>query len=97
MTKHLPEEIAAKCPIELEEAYKLKSGSMELTDRGALAICSSGSEKAAKSEVALVMTQEVERSRLEKALSSLYDLENGVREKPLKLKLDMDLYQMEYL
>ncbi|MGB9842528.1 MAG: hypothetical protein ACPLKZ_07450 [Candidatus Bathyarchaeales archaeon] len=97
MTKHSPEEIAAKCPLGLEEAYKLKSGPMELIDRGALAICSAGSEKVAKSEVALVVVQEVERSRLEKALSSLYDLENGVCEKPLKLKLDLDLYQMESL
>ena len=93
LTKHLPEEIAVKCPIGLEEAYKLKGGSTELLDQSALAVCGASSEDAAKSAVAVV--QKITQSGLEKVLSSIYDLENGVREKPLKLELDLDLYQME--
>jgi hypothetical protein len=36
------------------------------------------------------------RSRLGKIMPELYNLENGVEtEKPVKIELDLDLYQME--
>ena len=102
MTKQSPEEIMVKCHISLEEADKVRSGAAAgLLDKNALAVrgaqVSSEDEVMPKVEV-VVVRKKVGKSELEKVMSELYDLENYVeQEKPLKIELDLDLYQMEKL
>ncbi|MEM3378461.1 MAG: hypothetical protein QW674_05895 [Candidatus Bathyarchaeia archaeon] len=96
MTRHPHEEIAPKCPVDLEEAYKPRSDAMELLERNALAICGADQGIVAKADVAAVVVQEkTEQSELEKIMSELYDLEDCAAQKPVKIDLDLDLYQME--
>ncbi len=101
MTKQSPEEIIVKCHISLEEADKVRSGAAGLLDKNALAV--RGAQVSSEDEVmpkveAVVVRKKVGKSELEKVMSELYDLENYVeQEKPLKIELDLDLYQMEKL
>jgi hypothetical protein len=47
-------------------------------------------------KVKLIVTRkEICKTRLEKTMSKINDIENGEREKPVKIELDVDLYQME--
>ncbi|MCW4007404.1 MAG: hypothetical protein NWF09_01750 [Candidatus Bathyarchaeota archaeon] len=97
MTRHPPDEIAPKCPVDLEEAYKVRAGAVELLEKNTLAICGADPAVVAKADVAAVVVQEkTEQSELEKIMSELYDLEDcAAQEKPLKIDLDLNLYQME--
>lgn len=95
MTKH--DELTPKCPIELDEAYKLRASEIELLEKNALATSTADPIVLAETDADTVVVKEkTERNTLTKAMSKLYDLESyAVSKKPLKITLDLDLYQME--
>lgn len=99
LTKQSPEEITVKCHIRIEETDKVRSGAAELLGKNFLTVrnaqISSEDEVKPKVEV-VVVRKKIWKSGLEKVMSELYDLEGYVvQEKPLKIELDLDLYQME--
>lgn len=98
MTKH--DELTPKCPIELDEAYKLRASEVELLEKlekTALAIPIADPVALVEDDAAAVVVKEkTGRNMLAKVVSELYDLESyAVPEKPIKITLDLDLYQME--
>ena len=90
MTKHVDD--ALKCHLTVEEPKKL-------VEENAIAVC----DVQAKSELEsnLQVTQirneiKLKRDILEKMVPELYNLEDCAEsEKPVKIDLDLDLYQME--
>jgi hypothetical protein len=108
LTKRLHEEVAPKLRISLDEVTKLDADPVKLLQSPSLAIGGPCRSSAAKSvhgldaEPKLVTlsktkTRQVSlKSRLEKIMHKLYDLEpDSAPEKPLNVNLDVDLYQME--
>ena len=88
MTKHPTDENPLKLHVELNK----------IGDVDTLLVCGSqaGAELEEKIEVVPVRKEMEPKSRLGKIMLELYDLENCVEsEKPLKINLDLDLYQME--
>jgi hypothetical protein len=81
-----------KCHMTVEEAKKVGEGN-------ALVICDEqdSPELEDKPEVTPIRTGiKSNRNGLGKIMAELYDLENCVEsEKPVKIDLDLDLYQME--
>jgi uncharacterized protein YqfA (UPF0365 family) len=96
LTKHNPDEIV-KCHLSLEDAGKI--GVAGVLDKDVLGMQGAQvrPKKIVKPKVkAVAAGQSVAKSRLEKVMSELYDIEGCVEpEKRLKIDLDMDLYQME--
>jgi hypothetical protein len=98
LTKQNPDEIV-KCHLSLEDARKI--GVTEVLDKDVLGM--DGAQVRPKKigkpkvkAVAAVARQSVEKSKLGKIMSELYDVEGGVEpEKRVKIDLDVDLYQME--
>ena len=92
MTKQTVDETALKCHLTVEEANKIADGN-------ALVICDTqdSSELEDKFEGTQIRTGiNSETNRLGKIMSELYNLENcNESEKPVKIDLDLDLYQME--
>jgi hypothetical protein len=91
LTKHA-DEVALKSHLGLEEASKIIANTTELVCNEALVICPIQESKAKVVPVKLRVNSL--RSRLERIMHRLYDLESGNEaEKPLNV--DLDLYQME--
>lgn len=92
LTKHSSDESALKCPLAIEEPKKNVEGS-------ALIVCDT--QASAELEDALKVTpiktvMKWETGRLGEIMCELYNLEDCVKsEKPVKIDLDLDLYQME--
>ncbi len=99
MTKQTPDEISVKCQINLDEVDKVRSRVAGVLDKNALAIRSAKirPEDEIERKVEVVMVQKKTcQTELGRIMSKLYDVETGVeREKPSKIDLDLELYQME--
>jgi len=91
LTKQTPDEVSLKCHLTLEET--------KIAENKALVICNTQASPQLedKFEVTPVRTGIKSKSNgLEKIMPELYDLEGLVKsEKPVKIDLDVDLYQME--
>ena len=91
MTKHAPDEAVLKCNLTIEE--------VKIVESTPLVICDTPTSPKLenKLEVNPVRTGiEMKSNGLETDMPELYDLEEGVKaEKPVKIELDIDLYQME--
>ena len=91
MTKQVADENPLKLHLPVETGSKVNAA-------GALVVCDrlNGSELEEELEVARIRN-EIEHKRVfGKIVSELYDLEKSVETgKPLKIDLDLDLYQME--
>ena len=92
MTKQPSEETALKCHMTIEEANKVGDGN-------ALVICGAQANHMLEDKLAVPSNRTViklKRSRLGKIMPELYNLEDSTEsEKPVKIDLDLDLYQME--
>ena len=92
MTKQASDDSALKCHLTVDEPKKL-------VENNALVVCNvqvnAGLES--KLEVTPIRTGvKLKKAWLGKMVPELYNLEDHVeREKPVKIDLDLDLYQME--
>jgi hypothetical protein len=91
LTKQTSDEAALKCHLTIEEAKIAESNALVICDTQA------SSELEDKFEVTAVRTGIKSKiNGLGKIMPELYNLEDGVEsEKPVKIDLDLDLYQME--
>ena len=90
MTKHVPDE-ALKCHLTVEEPK-------ELVEENALVVSNVpvSSELESKLKVTQLNQVKPEISNPETVMPELYNLEEcAEKEKPVKIDLDLDLYQME--
>ncbi len=91
MTKHIPDDVALKCPLAVEAPKKLEAN--------ALVAGGTQANPALECELEVMPVRTEIKSKdkmLGKNMSELYNLEEGVKtEKPVKIELDIDLYQME--
>lgn len=92
MTKQTSDENTLKFHVPVEEMTKV-------SEANAIVVCSTqvNSELEEKIKVVPIRNEmKSRRSRLGKIMPELYDLEDCVEsEKPVKIDLDLDLYQME--
>ena len=92
MTKPTPDETALKCHLFIEESNKI-------VEDNALAVCDVPANPQFESniEVEEIRTEiKPKTTMLGTIMSVLYNLEeHGESEKPAKIDLDLDLYQME--
>ena len=92
LTKHPPDENGLKCHLTLEEPKKLDKDNV-------LVVCDVQDSPKLESEIEVVTIRtavEPKKNGLGKIMPELYDLEDRVEsEKPVKINLDLDLYQME--
>jgi acid phosphatase class B len=99
LTKQSADEIVAKCHVSLDQTDKIRSDLNGVFDKNSLAVGnkSIGTNVEIEPKVKLGLTRkEVSKPKLEKFMSEIDDIENGVeREKPVKIDFDIDLYQME--
>lgn len=95
MTKPLPDETLLKCHLAVEDVNKVGEGITRVMDNNALLI--RGPVVAPEREETLIKPKvNAKRSRLGKTMQKLYNLEpSSESEKPLRVDLDVDLYQME--
>jgi hypothetical protein len=91
LTKQPSDENALKCHPLIEEANKVKGNALVVCD------VQSSPELEEKLEVTPIGTEmKSKANELGKIVAELYDLEDCVEsEKPVKINLDLDLYQME--
>jgi hypothetical protein len=91
LTKHVPDD-TLKCHLTVEEPKKL-------VEENALVVCDvqANPELESRLEVTQIRTGiKPKRNGLEKMVPELYNLEDCAKsEKPVKIDLDLDLYQME--
>jgi hypothetical protein len=92
LTKQTPDETALKCHLTIEEANKI-------VECKALVICDTQATPELEDTVKVTPIRTIIKSKgskLGKIMPELYNLENCVEtEKPVKIDLDLDLYQME--
>jgi hypothetical protein len=91
LTKHAPDETALKCHLTIEETKIAESNRLVICDTPTIPQLEN------KLEVTPIRTGiKMKSNGLENDMPELYDLEEGVKaEKPVKIELDIDLYQME--
>ena len=91
MTKHAPDETTLKCHLTIEETKIAESNRLVICDTPTIPQLEN------KLEVTPIRTGiKMKSNGLENDMPELYDLEEGVKaEKPVKIELDIDLYQME--
>lgn len=90
MTKHIPDD-ALKCHLNVEEPKKL-------VKENALVVCDvqAKPELESKLEVTQIKTKKPKSDRQDIMVPELHNLEAYPEtEKPIKINLDLDLYQME--
>ena len=91
MTKSTPDETALKCHLTIEETNKIEDN--------ALAVCSVPPSPQLKSKIDVTQIRtgiKPKTNTLGTSMPELYNLEENVKsEKPVKIDLDLDLYQME--
>ena len=91
MTKHTPDEVALKCHLTIEET--------KIAESNALVICDTPTSPHLENKLEanpIITGIKMKNNGLETDMPELYDLEESVKaEKPVKIELDLDLYQME--
>ena len=99
MPKHTIDETTLKCHVTVEGANKVGESVTKIMDNNALVICdvTVSPEREDKLETTPIKTgMKSKTDRLGKIMPKLYNLENCIEsEKPVKIDLDLDLYQME--
>ncbi len=99
MTKHTADESTLKCHVSVEGDNKVSESVANMTGNNALVICdvNASPENEDQLKTTLIKTGvKSETDRLGKIMPELYNLENcTASEKPVKIDLDLDLYQME--
>jgi hypothetical protein len=99
LTKHTADETALKCHVTVEGANKVSESVTKMMGNNALVVCdvNASPENEDQLETTPIKTGiKSETDRLGKIMPELYNLENCVEsEKPVKIDLDLDLYQME--
>lgn len=98
MTKQPVDEAALKCHLPLEGAGKVGENVTNVMSNNALVICDVDvvPERTVPLKTAPIKTHVKEADKLGKVMCELYNLESGVEsDKPVKINLDLDLYQME--
>ena len=92
MTKHTSDETALKYHLNIEETNKI-------VEDNALSVCNEPPSPQLKSKIDVTQIRTEIKSRtnmLGASMPELYNLEEQVKsEKPVKIDLDLDLYQME--
>ena len=99
MTKQTADENTLKCHMTVEGVNKVSESVTKIIDNNALVICdvNASPEKEDQLKTTPIKTGiKSETNRLGKIMPELYNLENCITsEKPVKIDLDLDLYQME--
>jgi hypothetical protein len=99
LTEHASDEAVLKCHVTIEEANKMIESAAKTVDNKALVVCCAHANPEVESKPELVpvkIRMGSFRSRLGRIMRRLYDLESGNKqEKPLRIDLEVDLYQME--
>jgi len=91
LTKHAPDEVALKCHLTIEET--------KIAESNALVICDTPTSTQLENKLEanpIITGIKMKNNGLETDMPELYDLEESIKaEKPVKIELDLDLYQME--
>lgn len=100
MTKQSPDEITVKCHVNLDEVEKARSRTTDVLNKNSLAIRSAQippeDRIGRKIKAALIQKNKICQTEVGKIMSELYNIETTVeREKPSKIDIDLELYQME--
>jgi hypothetical protein len=99
LTKHTIDETTLKCHVTVEGANKVSESVTKIMANNALVICdvNVSPEREDQLETTPIKTgMKSKTDRLGKIMPKLYNLENCIEsEKPVKIDLDLDLYQME--
>jgi len=100
LTKQSPDEITVKCHVNLDEGEKARTRTTDVLNKNSLAIRSAQitPEERIERKIKAVIIQKNKISQTEvgKIMSKLYNIETAVeREKPSKIHIDLELYQME--
>ena len=99
MTKQISDEATLKCPMPTEEPNKVGEIRTEMVNNNALIICDvSAIPRLEDKRKATPIRNKIElkRNRLGKIMPKLYNLDDYLEsEKPVKIDLDLDLFQME--
>ena len=99
MTKQTADETTLKCHMTVEEANKVSESVAKVMGNNALVVCDvdASPENEDQLKTAPIKTGiKSETDKLGKIMPELYNLENcTASEKPVKIDLDLDLYQME--
>jgi len=99
LTKQTAEETTLKCHMTVEEANKVGESGTKMMDNNALIICDVNASPDREDQLKTTPIKtgiKSETNRLGKIMPELYNLENYIKsEKPVKINLDLDLYQME--
>jgi hypothetical protein len=100
LTKQSPDEITVKCHINLEEADKARTRTTDVLNKNALAIRSAQitpeDRIERKIKAVLIQKNKICQTEVGKIMSKLYNIETAVeREKPSKIDIGLNLYQME--
>jgi hypothetical protein len=96
LTKHASDE-TLKCHLTMHGVSKVGEGVAKIMDGGAIVVCEGGVRLDEKLKLSRVTTgTEVRGTGFDRIMPELYNLENCVETgKPVKIDLDLDLYQME--
>ena len=100
MTKQSPDEITAKCHINIEEVDKARTRTTDILNKNALAIRSAQitpeDRIERKIKAALIQKNKICQTEVGKIMSKLYNIETAIEhEKPSKIDISLNLYQME--
>ena len=99
MTKQTADETTLKCHMTVEEANKVSESGTKMMDNNALVVCDVNASPENEDQLKTTPIKtgiKSETDRLGKIMPELYNLENCIgSEKPVKIDLDLDLYQME--
>jgi hypothetical protein len=99
LTKHTIDETTLKCHVTVEGANKVGESVTKIMGNTALVICDVNVSPEREDQLKTTPIKTGMRSktdRLGKIMPELYNLENYIEsEKPVKIDLNLDLYQME--
>jgi cell division GTPase FtsZ len=99
LTKQTADETTLKCHMTVEGANKVSESVTKMMGNNALVICNVNASPENEDQLKTTPIKtgiKSETDRLGKIMPELYNLENCVKsEKPVKIDLDLDLYQME--
>jgi hypothetical protein len=96
LTKQTADETTLKCHVTVEGANKVSESVTKMMGNNALVICDANDSPDQIKTTPIKTGIKSKTDRLGKIMPELYNLENCVEsEKPVKIDLDLDLYQME--
>jgi hypothetical protein len=99
LTKHTVDETTLKCHVTVEGANKVSESVTKMMGSSALVVCDVNVSPESEDQLKTTPIKtgiETKTDRLGKIMPELYNLENcTASEKPVKIDLDLDLYQME--